>query len=143
MYEMRRRKLKLTLLPIQGIPHHMGMVCEELAFDVCFWLLVVVVLCHSKSVSVMSWQWYDAWEEEDKALTNLVTDSGDLSLPTQYRFALTGTGILWSCDLCTVDCHTATYCVYGGYVPLYSCLCILREWYRSPNCDNGGTTNTH
>ena len=36
MCEMRRRKPKLTLLPTQGIfnvPHHIGMVCNKLAFD--------------------------------------------------------------------------------------------------------------
>ena len=35
MYEMRRRKPEPTLLPTQGIftiPHHIGMVWEELAF---------------------------------------------------------------------------------------------------------------
>ena len=34
MYEMRRIKAKPTLLPTQAIfnlPHHIGMVCEELA----------------------------------------------------------------------------------------------------------------
>ena len=30
-----------------------------------------------------------------------------------------------------------------GFVPLYSCLRTLREWYRSQNCDIGGTTTTH
>ena len=36
MYEIRRRKSKRTLLPTQEIfnlPHHIGMVGEELAFD--------------------------------------------------------------------------------------------------------------
>ena len=36
MFEMRKRKLEDTLLPTQGIfnlPHDIGMVCEELAFD--------------------------------------------------------------------------------------------------------------
>ena len=36
MYEIRRRKLEATSLPTQGIlnlPHHIGMVWEELAFD--------------------------------------------------------------------------------------------------------------
>ena len=36
MYEMRRRKPEPTLLLTQGIfnlPHHIGMVREELAFD--------------------------------------------------------------------------------------------------------------
>ena len=35
MYEMRRRKPEPTLLPTQGtfnLPHHIGMVCEELVF---------------------------------------------------------------------------------------------------------------
>ena len=36
MYEMRRRKAEPTLLATQGIfnlPHHVGTVWEELAFD--------------------------------------------------------------------------------------------------------------
>ena len=36
IYKMRRRKPEPTLLPTQGIfnlPHHIGMVCEELPFD--------------------------------------------------------------------------------------------------------------
>ena len=36
MYEMRRKNLEPTLLPTQAIfnlPHHIGMVGEELAFD--------------------------------------------------------------------------------------------------------------
>ena len=27
--------------------------------------------------------------------------------------------------------------VYGEFVPLYSCLHTLREWYRLQNCDIG------
>ena len=36
MYDMRRRKAEPTLLPTHGIcnlPHHIGIVGEELAFD--------------------------------------------------------------------------------------------------------------
>ena len=41
MHEMRRKKPEPTLLPTKGIfnlPHHIGMVGEELAFDdtVCY-----------------------------------------------------------------------------------------------------------
>ena len=34
-------------------------------------------------------------------------------------------------------------CVYGEFVPLYSCLHPLREQYRSQHCDIAGTTTTH
>ena len=37
----------------------------------------------------------------------------------------------------------AVECVYGVFVPLYSCLRTLREWYRSQNCNIGSTTTTH
>ena len=32
--------------------------------------------------------------------------------------------------------------VYGGFVPLYSCLRTLSEWYRSQDCDIDSTTTT-
>ena len=39
---------------------------------------VVVVLCHSNSISVISWWRYDVWDEKEKARAYTFTDSRDL-----------------------------------------------------------------
>ena len=36
--------------------------------------------------------------------------------------------------------HPLILCRYGEFVLLYSCVHTLSEWYRSHNCDIGGTT---
>ena len=41
-------------------------------------LSLVVVLCHSNSISVLSWRWYDVWDEEEKSCVHTFTDSRDL-----------------------------------------------------------------
>ena len=43
---------------------------------VCFYF--VVDLCHSNSISVISWRWYDVWDEKEKAWAYIFTDSRDL-----------------------------------------------------------------
>ena len=52
IYEMRRRKPEPTLFPTQGIfnvPHHVGMVWEERAFD------DAVSYIHSGEMGQMEW----------------------------------------------------------------------------------------
>ena len=46
-----------------------------------------------------------------------------------------------SCSPTTTTQHH-TLCVYGEFIPLYSCLHTLRERYKSQNCDIGSTTTT-
>ena len=41
----------------------------------------VVVLCHSNNMSDIYWQWYDVWDEEEKALAYTFTDSRIFNLP--------------------------------------------------------------
>ena len=50
-----------------GVADHTGVL-------VCF----VVVLCHCNSILVLTWHWYDAWDEEQKAQAYTFTDSRDL-----------------------------------------------------------------
>ena len=40
--------------------------------------LIVVVLHQSNSISVISWQLYDVWDEKEKALVYTFADSRDL-----------------------------------------------------------------
>ena len=45
--------------------------------------------------------------------------------------------------LTTLKGESVCVCIYGVFAPLYSCFRTLREWYRSQNCNIGGTNATH
>ena len=75
MYVMRRRKPEPTLLPTQWIfnlPHHIGMVWEELAFDDAAQLNVIAVTGIRTPVRMVT--------HPTRSLTNWAN-----SLPTQGR----------------------------------------------------------
>ena len=63
---------------------------NQVAF--CF----VVALHHSNSISIISWWWYDIWDEEEKAWAYTFTNWRD---PTRYRHGMRGTGLWWCCKL--------------------------------------------
>ena len=65
--------------------------------------IFVVVLRHSNSISFMSWWWYDAWDEEEKAWAYTFTNSRDLWRPTPHRHGVRGTGLRWCCKLCSMQ----------------------------------------
>ena len=51
MYEMRKTKPGPTLLPIFNLPHHIGMVWEELTFDdAVWWCLMTLSVIHSGEI---------------------------------------------------------------------------------------------
>ena len=63
----------------------------------------VVVLCHSNHISVISWQRYDVWDEEEKARAYTFTDSSNPFPPKPYMHGVRGTGLWWRCKWYTVQ----------------------------------------
>ena len=55
----------------------------------------VFVLRHSNSISVISYWWYDVWDEEGKAWAYILPTQGIFNIPTE-------TGFYWRCKLYTV-----------------------------------------
>ena len=64
-------------------------------------MICIAVLWHSDSFSVISWQWYDVWDEEEPTL---LPTQGIFKPPTPYRHGMTmrGTGLWWCSKLYTM-----------------------------------------
>ena len=67
-----------------------------------------IVLHHINSILVISWQWYDIRDEEEKAWANSFTDTRDLKAATPHRNGMRGTGLWWRCKLYTLGEWIAT-----------------------------------
>ena len=52
--------------------------CEAVLHDCGTSPVCLFVLQHSNSISVISWQWYDVWDEKEKAWAYSFTDSREL-----------------------------------------------------------------
>ena len=57
--------------------------------------LSCLLLFYAKA-TVISWQWYDVWDEKEKSWAYTFTNSRDLG------HGMKGTGLWWCCKLCTV-----------------------------------------
>ena len=80
--------------------------------------LVCCFLCHSNSISVISWQWYDIWDRKEKARAYFFNNSRNLYPPTPYRHGMRGTGFWWCCIMSEeMDCSRAKwYCSDWIYI---------------------------
>ena len=65
--------------------------------------LFVVVSCHSNSISVLSWRWYNnVWDEKEKPRAYTFTDDSRVLLPpTPCRHGMRVTGLWCRCMLYT------------------------------------------
>ena len=97
------------------------MLWYDLGF-ICF----VVVLCHSSSISIISWWWYDVWDEEQKAQVYLLPTEGIFNLPL-HRYM----GMVW--DEPAFD-DAANYTKWGNELQHSK---MLWQWQDSYPCHKG------
>ena len=99
-WHMERHYFSLVVWP--GVKQHFTVVGQ--AQFVC-------LMCHGNSIWVISWRWYDVWDEKEKTWVYVFADSKDLRPPTQYKHVMRGIGLWWCCKLYTVGKPTGDYVI--------------------------------
>ena len=93
--------------------------------------LFVVILHHSHSITIISWQWYDVEVTRRKPKPTLLSTQGIFYLPHNGR---RGTGLWWCCKLFIhsreMDCSTAK--CYGSGMIRTLVPSALINWDISP-----------
>ena len=75
LLQQDRPCLNMSLTLLEALRQHL-----RVGFFVFFlyYIYIFFCICHSNSISIIFWLWYDAWDQEEKAWAYTFADSKDL-----------------------------------------------------------------